>query len=164
MGILQARTLEWVAMPSSRRCPWDSNWTHISCIPCISCIGRRVPYLLHHPGSPSSLQTIFLGLLHQVCHKLHGLRPRNFFSHSSRGQESKCQLSCFFLDVLRQYVCMYVFMYSFSYSFPWLFITGYNCSWCYSVTKSCLTLWNPMGCSLPVFPVLNHCRVPCAIQ
>ena len=30
-GILQARILEWVAMPSSRGSSWR-NWTHVSCI------------------------------------------------------------------------------------------------------------------------------------
>ena len=34
MGILQARTLEWVAVPSQ---PWDG--THVSFV---SCIGRQV--------------------------------------------------------------------------------------------------------------------------
>ena len=46
-GILQARTLEWVAMPSSRESSqlWESSQprdrTHISCY---SCIGRWVLY------------------------------------------------------------------------------------------------------------------------
>ena len=31
-GILQARTLEWVAMPSSRGSFQSRDWTHISCI------------------------------------------------------------------------------------------------------------------------------------
>ena len=30
-SILQARILDWVAMPSSRKSSWPSNWTHISC-------------------------------------------------------------------------------------------------------------------------------------
>ena len=28
--------------------------------------------------------------------------------------------------------------------------------WHCSVAKSCLTLWNPLDCSTPVFPVLHH--------
>ena len=36
-GILQARILEWVAMPASRGSSWPRDCTHISCI---SCIGR----------------------------------------------------------------------------------------------------------------------------
>jgi len=31
-GILQARILEWVAMPSSRRSPWPRDQTEVSCI------------------------------------------------------------------------------------------------------------------------------------
>ena len=37
-GILQAKILEWVAMPSSRGTSWSRDWT------CISCIGRRILY------------------------------------------------------------------------------------------------------------------------
>ena len=32
MGILQARILEWVAMPFSRGSFWTRNWTGVSCI------------------------------------------------------------------------------------------------------------------------------------
>ena len=35
-GVIQARTVEWIAMPSSRRSPWPRDWT------CISCIGRWI--------------------------------------------------------------------------------------------------------------------------
>ena len=35
-GILQARILEWVAMPSSRGSSQPRNWTHISCVSCIA--------------------------------------------------------------------------------------------------------------------------------
>ena len=41
-GILQARVLEWSAMPSSSWSPWPMDQTHISFV---SCIGRQV---LHH--------------------------------------------------------------------------------------------------------------------
>ena len=40
-GILQARLLKWIAMPSSRGSPWPRDWTSLSYI---SCIGRRVLY------------------------------------------------------------------------------------------------------------------------
>ena len=40
-GILQARTLEWVAMPSFRAPFQPRNQTHVSCI---SCIGGQIPY------------------------------------------------------------------------------------------------------------------------
>ena len=45
-GILQARTLEWVTMPSSRGSSWlrDQTW--------VSCIGRWILYPLSHQGHP----------------------------------------------------------------------------------------------------------------
>ena len=47
-GILQARILEWVAMPSSRGSSWPRNGTHISYV---SCTRRRVLYCKCHLGS-----------------------------------------------------------------------------------------------------------------
>ena len=47
--ILQARMLEWVAIPSSRGASWPRDWTHISYV---SCIGRLVLYHYCHLGSP----------------------------------------------------------------------------------------------------------------
>ena len=44
-GILQARILEWVAMPSSRGSSWPRDRT---CIYYISCIDRCVLYHWHH--------------------------------------------------------------------------------------------------------------------
>ena len=51
-GILQARALEWVAMPSSRGSSQLRGRTHISYV---SCIGRWVCYHEHHLGSPVPL-------------------------------------------------------------------------------------------------------------
>ena len=34
--ILQARILEWVAMPSSRAPPWSRGWTWVSCVSCVA--------------------------------------------------------------------------------------------------------------------------------
>ena len=49
-GILQARILEWVAMPPSRAPSWPRNRTHISYV---FCIGWHVFFLpLAPPGSP----------------------------------------------------------------------------------------------------------------
>ena len=39
LGILQARVLEWVTMPSSRGSSWPRDWTRVSFV---FCIGRRV--------------------------------------------------------------------------------------------------------------------------
>ena len=44
MGILQARILEWVAMPSCRWSSWLRDQTHVY----VSCIGRRLFYPQHH--------------------------------------------------------------------------------------------------------------------
>ena len=47
-GILQARTLERVAMPSSRGSSGPRDWTWVFCI---SCISTRILYPLNHLGS-----------------------------------------------------------------------------------------------------------------
>ena len=49
-GILQARILEWVAVPSSMGSSQPRDRTHLSYV---SCIGRRVLYHQRHLGSPS---------------------------------------------------------------------------------------------------------------
>ena len=46
--ILQARILEWVAMPLSRGSSQPQDWT---CLSYVSCIERYVPYHWHHLGS-----------------------------------------------------------------------------------------------------------------
>ena len=51
-GILQARTLEGIAVPSSRGPSQPRDQT---CISCISCIGRRLLYHQRHLGSPLCL-------------------------------------------------------------------------------------------------------------
>ena len=48
-GILQARILEWVALPFSRGFSQPRDQAHISCV---SCIGRRVLDHQRHLGSP----------------------------------------------------------------------------------------------------------------
>ena len=48
-GILQARTLVWVAMPSSRGSSLSRDQT---CVSYISCTGRHVLYCYGHLGSP----------------------------------------------------------------------------------------------------------------
>ena len=48
-GIFQARILEWVAMPSSRRSPQPRDWTGVSDV---SCIGKQVLYH-YRLGSPT---------------------------------------------------------------------------------------------------------------
>ena len=45
-GILQARILEWVAVPFSRGSSQPRDWAHVSCI------GKQILYHLNHLGSP----------------------------------------------------------------------------------------------------------------
>ena len=62
-GILQSRTLEWVAMPFSRGSSWPRDWT---CVCCVSCIGRRVLYHEKHLSNlPMALP--LLPILFQRC-------------------------------------------------------------------------------------------------
>ena len=49
-GILQARILEWVAIPSSRGSSWPRDWTRISVSPALA--DRFLP--LMPPGKPKS--------------------------------------------------------------------------------------------------------------
>ena len=51
-GILQARVLEWIAMPFSRGASWPRDWT---CISCVSCIGK---WVLYHWATWEALQII----------------------------------------------------------------------------------------------------------
>ena len=55
-GILQARILEWVAIPSSRGSSQPRNWT---CISCVSCIGKQVSLPLAPPGKPISICSVY---------------------------------------------------------------------------------------------------------
>ena len=55
--ILQARVLEWVAMPSSRGSSPPRDWT---CISYVSCINRWVPCHQHFLRSPQWLNTSVL--------------------------------------------------------------------------------------------------------
>ena len=51
-GILQARMLEWAAMPSSRGSSWPRDQTHVSYVSWVSNIHRQVLYHQCHLGSP----------------------------------------------------------------------------------------------------------------
>ena len=71
-GILQARVLGWVAMPSSRGLFWLRDWT------LISCIGRLVFFLpLSHQG-----ETYFDTLYYKIRSLFKGLKKRVCRAHS----------------------------------------------------------------------------------
>ena len=57
-GILQARILEWAAMPSSRGSSRPRDQSYISCV---SCIGRQVFYHWRHLRSPWSVSLVQFG-------------------------------------------------------------------------------------------------------
>ena len=71
MGILQARILEWVAMPSSRRSSQPRNWTRVSCTAGGFFIGwatREDPCILLSKTYPSfKTQLKFYSLLKAFC-------------------------------------------------------------------------------------------------
>ena len=52
-GILQARILDWVVIPSSKGLSQPRNRTHVSYVFCVS---RQVLYHCHHLGSPIEYQ------------------------------------------------------------------------------------------------------------
>ena len=63
-GILQARILEWVAMPSSRGSSRPRDQTRVSYV---SCTGRWVLHHHHHLGSPSFAPFIHNFFQHPFC-------------------------------------------------------------------------------------------------
>ena len=75
-GILQARILEWVAIPTSRVSSKCRDQTHISCV---SCIGTQVLYLSTPWEAPAgsygrslfSFLRVIHVLLHRGCTNLH---------------------------------------------------------------------------------------------
>ena len=73
-GILQARVLEWVAMPSSRGSSWLSNWTYISCVFCIA--GGF--FTTEPPGKPPVTPWWFNHLVTSNSLRPYGLSPAKF--------------------------------------------------------------------------------------
>ena len=69
LEILQARLLEWVAMPSPRGNSQPRDQTHVSYV---SCTGRQVLYHKRHLGSPKSPSEG-----HNVSHSPHMSDCRN---------------------------------------------------------------------------------------
>ena len=70
-GILQARILEWVAMPSSKGFSQPRDQTDICYI---SCIGRQVPYYQPYLGSPTLWGSAIIRIS-QRKKELHSLNP-----------------------------------------------------------------------------------------
>ena len=89
-GILQARILEWVALPSSRGSSPSRDWTHISYV---SCIGRWVLYHWHHLGSP--VQSLSCVWLFVTPWRLQHARPP-CPSPTPRADSNSCPLSLWY--------------------------------------------------------------------
>ena len=85
-GILQARTLEWVAMPSSRRSSQPRDWI---CVSYVSCIGRRfLPYCATREAPSQSVGKSFSKLPVSVI-------PIHIRTHLRKKKEKKYWwLSC----------------------------------------------------------------------
>ena len=113
-GILQARTLEWVSMPSSRGSSQPRDRT---CVSYVSCIGRQV---LYHLGSPSLTYAAAAAKSLQSC----PWQPTRL-PHLWDSPGKNTGVGCHFL-----LQCMKVKSER-------------------EVAQLCLTLCDPMDCSLP---------------
>ena len=78
LGILQARILEWVAMPSSKGSSWPRDWTYISYILLHS---QESSLPLAPPGKPSGKNTFGFIFYSNWC--LHAKDPKNI--HVDKG-------------------------------------------------------------------------------
>ena len=59
-GILQARMLEWVAIPSSRGSSWPRDWT------CVSCVGKLILHCWATREAHSHTKFVILCVIIQV--------------------------------------------------------------------------------------------------
>ena len=156
-GILQARILEWVAMPSARGSSQARDWTLISYI---SCLGTWVLYHYRHLGVPLCLHyfsvnrfisTTFLGSIY-ICINIQYL----FFSF---GLTSLCITDCRFghLTIVFMAVKCKILEPSFPQSTETLRagLTISRWSWCMpkfeTYCLTCLTI--PLWLDIQGFPV-----------
>ena len=137
LGILQARTLDWVVMPSSMASSRPRDWT---CVSYISCIGTRILYGWRHLGSPASA----LCLYKTFPKWQHGSLHLNPTKCSACGVRTPASLLGVWGPGTWQADGASL------YGQPP--VTDCHCS----VAKSCPTLWDPKNCSTPGFPVLHY--------
>ena len=108
-GILQARRLEWVAIPFSRGSSWPRGWTPVSCIAgrffTIWATNIKAFNLCHHlhkitlaPQGPKQLQVITASL--QVS-GLQGLLASNMGAIFSACSSNKALPTCLWKSFLR---------------------------------------------------------------
>ena len=89
-GTLQARLLEWVAIPSSRGSSWPRDWTWIFYV---SCTGRRVLHHWCHRGSPYLIHLTFVLRAVEAIqppYEIHMLWEIRWVRRAPGGQELNC--------------------------------------------------------------------------
>ena len=162
-GILQARILEWVAIPFSRGSSWPRDQAQVSWI------SRQIHYCLSLQGSPVVISCCFFSL-NGIRALLHGspsvsshwlfhlTSPGVWTPSSSAG--GALMRSCCEHHTLQG--CWSAAMLKDDSHLLWSLGRGRNISmpafnpFCCSVTESYLTLCDSMDCSTPGLPVL-HC-------
>ena len=123
-GILQARIVEWVAIPFSRGSSWPRDWTWVSCMAgrlfTIWAIreARIIPFMFRH---------------HVPCRDYEQVP-----SYCQLPSEVKNCKYCW-----RQLLLLYKLNLQEASTFHACFYVVY------SVVQSCQTLWDPMDCSPP---------------
>ena len=149
-GILQARILECLAMPSSSDSSWPRDWTCISC-GCLHC--RQIIYHWTTREGPGSIElTLIVSHVrwigrdsfqrHSQKHKVWRIYPLHFEHTNSR----ICIIprlafwSCFIEIIISTHSILPIYLQQYSVQFS-------------SVAQSCPTFCDPMNCSTPGLPV-----------
>ena len=163
-GILQARMLDWVAIPFSRGSSWSRDQTRVSCIACIcakslqSCPALCDPVNSSLPGF--SIHGDSLGKNIGVgCHaQLQGIFPMqgsnpcllNWQASSLLSEPLKWKwwLGGGRESITNCIIAKFVLLHAYSY-------IQFNHRFCLTLVGSCL---DPMDCSMPGFPV--HHQLP----
>ena len=135
-GILQARILEWVAISFSRGSSWSRNWTWVSCI-----AGRLFTDWATRKTYNCSAVTLFKSTIKWSRKIILALWVWGSLVHWTKASILNwCQGG----RANSQWM-----------STAWVvYLTKMSC--CCSVAKSCLTVCNPMDCSIPGSSVLHY--------
>ena len=148
-GMLQARILEWVAIPFSKRSfqPWDRTW--------VSYITGRffTVWTIKHASNVYVREWMKKGSSTETLCKLHYLSD------------------IWVLGILMHLLLLsgslqppHINIISLTYSLLQIFLVQWGINTrtlsirvcCYSVAQSCPALYDPMDCSMPGFSVLRH--------
>ena len=108
LGILQARVVEWVAMPSSRGTSWPRDLT------LVSCFNRWVLDYKHHLGSPQWTLDPFKSLPGKMIIQWTGLFLFFIFRAAVCYYWSNQHIFCYFSDDSNSVGLCYFFFFSFN--------------------------------------------------